>query len=358
MISLVTITHDPSTVTLRNVDQILEVARETHPDVETLVIDTSMHNIGYGGALNQAAAHCRGDLVVYFSSNRARMLDKRWLSRIIAPLSDPNCGMSGCVRPCSFACIARQPCDIWQPQIHIQGGVFAARSAVLRENPWSPNFPQVHSDVYQSWNLMKSGYWLADVPEVQSEAGGRAKPAMMVCDYGQDADLDGEFDRLCRTESDINEHGVTLRDLSARANRVTEFGVRTGRSTTFFLAGRPQTLQSFDIDPAVDIQPILKFVPVATDFQFVLADSRQVGIDITDLLFIDTEHTYEHLTTELTRHCNRVTRRIALHDTVFAPELLQAANDFVAENSEWQILQHYDNNNGLTILERQSGYPR
>jgi hypothetical protein len=357
LISLVTITHEPTPAALRNIKVVFAAARETHPDVETLVVDTSEHNIGYGGALNKAAAQCRGDVFVYFSSNRAKMYDREWLARIVAPLSDPNCGMAGSVRPCQFDRIARRPCDIWEPQIHVQGGVFAARTAVLRENPWSPYFPQVFSDVYQAWNLIKSGFYLADVAEVQSREDGRAHPAQMICDYAADAELDEEFERRCKQPSDINAHGIVLRDLAARANRVTEFGVSMGNSTVFLLASRPRQMRSVDIDPAVEInvQSLLKLVPQGTDFRFSIADSRTCDIDMTDLLFIDTDQNYECLSIELRRHCNRVTRRIALHDTVSFPVCRKAMQDFVAENQEWRVLRHYQNNNGLTVLERQAG---
>jgi hypothetical protein len=240
----------------------------------------------------------------------------------------------------------------------VQGGVFARRTQVLRDNPYSSYFPQVFSDVYESWNLIKSGYYLADIPEVSSVEGGLgSKLAMITCDYPDDAALDAEFELSRSTPSDINEHCHVLRDLAARANHITEFGVRTGLSTISMLAARPRFMRSYDNNPLTDVEHILKLVPSGTDFRFQVGDSRVVMIEPTDLLFIDTEHDFETLIAELRWNASKVSRRIACHDTETFPGCMDAIKAFISENNEWRILNHYLNNNGMTVLERQSGSP-
>jgi hypothetical protein len=58
-----------------------------------------------------------------------------------------------------------------------------------------------------------------------------------------------------------------------------------------------------------------------------------------------------------------VDKWIALHDTVTfgakgedgkEPGLRQAVADFLSGHSEWSEFRHYENNNGLTVLERVS----
>ncbi len=166
-----------------------------------------------------------------------------------------------------------------------------------------------------------------------------------------------------RTASDINEH---LSDLCAIANlgSVTEFGVRAGVSTSAFIAGSSSRVTSYDVmhHPSFD----LAFYKAASeklgvDFNFIVADVLEVEIEETDVLFIDTLHTYPQLKAELERHHAKVRKTIVLHDTeTFGlrgedgaePGLQKAVVEFLLSNREWYMLKHKTNNNGLTILNR------
>ena len=77
-------------------------------------------------------------------------------------------------------------------------------------------------------------------------------------------------------------------------------------------------------------------------------------------MFIDTLHTYDQLIEELRLHSEKVSKYIALHDTVtFAhvgedptkAGLWDAVSEFIFDGS-FQVKYHYLNNNGLTVLER------
>ncbi len=94
------------------------------------------------------------------------------------------------------------------------------------------------------------------------------------------------------------------------------------------------------------------------------------------MLFIDTLHTYNQLIQELDLHSNKVLKYIILHDTLtfgrkdedvysHASDLIKnkltekmglmtAIEDFLitTNGNNWEIHDHYDNNNGLTILKR------
>ena len=100
------------------------------------------------------------------------------------------------------------------------------------------------------------------------------------------------------------------------------------------------------------------------DFTFVQADTLDPNFSIeeTDLLFIDTFHTYEHLSQELRLHGNKAKKYIVFHDThTFGLKgevdsdnkgLLTAIIEFMIENPHWRFKIHKTNNNGLTVLER------
>ena len=56
------------------------------------------------------------------------------------------------------------------PSFHIQGGLFAARTAVMRDYPYTDDARWVHwgSDIYQSYQLLNAGFELKNVPSVNS----------------------------------------------------------------------------------------------------------------------------------------------------------------------------------------------
>jgi hypothetical protein len=99
---------------------------------------------------------------------------------------------------------------------------------------------------------------------------------------------------------------------------------------------------------------------IGVDYGFVLGDTLKVDIEPTELLFIDTLHTYGQLKGELDRHAGKVKKWIILHDTeTFGIKseiegesgLWPAVEEFLAAGG-WKIVERRTNNNGLTVLER------
>jgi len=172
-------------------------------------------------------------------------------------------------------------------------------------------------------------------------------------------DCFSEYERRKKMTLDINEHLETLFDLALKCPHITEFGVREGHSTVALAAGRPDIFCSYDIhEPDAELIAMVKAcVPT---YQFHLDDTRKAVIKPTTMLFIDTYHTYEHLSQELDRHADKVWNYIVLHDTETfgeqgedgsTPGLMAAVEGLMAKG-EWVKMTHYSNNNGLTILER------
>lgn len=180
--------------------------------------------------------------------------------------------------------------------------------------------------------------------------------------------------------SDINEHLPTLYNLATEVERITEFGTRDGESTTAFLAAiknTNKTLICYDLYRSININLFEQF----PNYIFHNTDTLQVSIAETDLLFIDTLHTYFQLFNELTLHSRQVSKYIVLHDTATYGEtdepfylpvhdakmsnkaytttlktgLNNAVKDFLnltKDGVNWYIFHEYTNNNGLTILKR------
>lgn len=172
------------------------------------------------------------------------------------------------------------------------------------------------------------------------------------------------YEKLLKKNSDIREHLETLKLFASRCKTVTEFGVRSGRSTVAFLLGKPEKLTICDINrPLFDIPRYTQLVQGNTKFRFIRANVLTIEIEPTDLLFIDTYHIYDQLKKELELHANKVKKWIMFHDTVTFGVIGQdkksrglrfAIKEFLNENTNWKLLLDKHNNNGLTVIERKN----
>jgi len=171
--------------------------------------------------------------------------------------------------------------------------------------------------------------------------------------------LEGLYAQLVVTPTDINEHLPKLRELAAQCDTVIEFGVRTARSSVALLAGQPKVLKSYDRRSSPHVKQLERWKG-RCDYQFRQADVLDVEPEACDLLFIDTYHTAEQLTKELSRHAGQVRRWIAMHDTqIFGergedggPGLLVGLRAFLREHPEWGVVYRAEHNNGLAVVSR------
>jgi hypothetical protein len=170
-------------------------------------------------------------------------------------------------------------------------------------------------------------------------------------------DIDKHIIKLKTEPSDINEHIGTLINYGRECNHITEFGVRGIVSTWAFLYSKPDILISYDyLSPSnwgANIQDVYDTAQsLRVGFNFIQGDTRIVSIHKTDLLFIDTEHTYEQALCEMILHSKNVSKYIILHDTGWDNGVKEAVDDFIKINPSWKVDKIYYNNNGLTILKR------
>ena len=182
------------------------------------------------------------------------------------------------------------------------------------------------------------------------------------------------YNRLCWEKSDIQEHLPTLARYASECSHITEFGVRTGLSTTALLYWKPKTskLVSYDIESCLQVEQLLKITREdRVDRTFIKWDTKTINIEETDMLFIDTRHIYDLLKIELERHAYKVKKYIIMHDTTSYWEvwevwkwytctktkyegLNKAIKEFLERNIDWKTKEVFTNNNWLTILERTS----
>jgi hypothetical protein len=165
------------------------------------------------------------------------------------------------------------------------------------------------------------------------------------------------------TPSDIWQHIPLLLRLGRMCDHITEFGTRTGVSTAAFLRAEPKTLVTYDVVR----HPEVRFLEEAAEeagltFLFREQDVLTCEILVTDLLFIDTKHTFLQLRRELLQNGDSVRKFIVMHDTetygrrgemAGDPGLMPAIEEYFGKRSAlWKLIDHCPNNNGLSIYMR------
>jgi len=156
--------------------------------------------------------------------------------------------------------------------------------------------------------------------------------------------------------ADIWEHLPTLKFYAEHAKHITEFGTRSGNSTSAFLLGLAKhggEMVSYDIDQIPFIAPPIANVTWAFHKQDIKLLAQ---IAPTDILFIDDYHDYNHVVWELKTFSPSVSKYMILHDTsstwAGGDRIWKARDKFLSETPAWFMSSHYENCNGLSILER------
>ena len=184
---------------------------------------------------------------------------------------------------------------------------------------------------------------------------------------------------------DIGEHMPVLKRLAMECPSVTEIGLGLVISTWGLLAGLKENTQPYRRYVGIDIaQPPMDNLLLAKEeaekhgiiFEFIRGNDLYLDIEPTDLLFIDSMHTYCHLLYELETFSHKVRKYIAMHDTSEPWEnrndaeyvgdyseypshynkrkegLWPAVVDFLNQHPEWVLEERLLNCHGFTILKR------
>lgn len=208
----------------------------------------------------------------------------------------------------------------------------------------------------------------------------------LLCSLGSQASLESEYLKHFTEDSDLNEHLPVLRELAKQSRAAMEIGIRSIESTWGVLMGLSENGRSVKsyIGVDLDVPPFNRLeAPRAAakenGIAFRFLQMNDMNLDLlgqVDLLFIDSLHTYCHLRFELDKFSPRVNKFIALHDTsqpwgdendseyhgdyseynnaydCSKKGLWPAVQDFLASNPEWTLLHRYENDHGLTVLQR------
>lgn len=192
----------------------------------------------------------------------------------------------------------------------------------------------------------------------------------------------------CKTPSDINEHIPILREMSYECSSVAEIGVRSLVSTWGILQGLSENENTKKSYLGIDVEkpPDEKLKKAkrlsrehGIEFTFWHVNDMHIQLEPTDMLFIDSLHTYCHLTYELETFSRNIGKYICLHDTsdpwgnqndiTYTGDyseypaaydrtkagLWPAVVDFLKKHPEWSLFKQLTSNHGFTILKRSAG---
>lgn len=206
-------------------------------------------------------------------------------------------------------------------------------------------------------------------------------------------ELETLYNKAKNTPSDINEHIETLYKYSLECSSIAELGVRGMVSTWAFIKGLADSNNSnlryygfdlIDIDSSI-IDRLCFENNINNTNHFKENDLlSDITNETYDMVFIDTMHNYPHCYEELCKFSPHTTKYIILHDTTidgitseyvrlefdtrhyetvikhydnkyteeeFKMGIMFAIGRFIEENPQWDILESYSHNNGLTILK-------
>jgi hypothetical protein len=163
--------------------------------------------------------------------------------------------------------------------------------------------------------------------------------------------------------SDISAHLPLIEYFASKCNHCTELGTRDGHSTIALIAGCKGKVISYDIN----LTPLLnELYGINLPCQWVFRQESSIApenqIEETDLLFVDTLHSYNQVKEEL-RLWGAITQKyIIFHDTFSHGEyahdcgsiegINRAISEFLKNNKSWKSIYKVEFNHGLHILEK------
>jgi cephalosporin hydroxylase len=382
--------------------EVITVDNASHPETaEALakcggVYIRNETNEGFAGGNNQGYARATGDIIIFLNSDVAP--SGPWLEMVAADVRD------GALYGPSLA--QQLVAGRWLP--YLEGWCVAATKATwerLREAPseLAAFLPGVSSKVMVGpWDAdsYPGPYWedndlclraaQAGIALVQTawpiqHKGGRTAGPIMRHAASFAANERTYTDRVlaalgertpqptpvyqrylqeCATQSDIQHHLPLLYSLAR--GTIVELGTRGGVSTAAFLAGveaRKGEVWSIDIDPACGElykgHPQWQFIHGSSLDEKVCDFVTRGGIPNApkngiDLLFIDTEHTFDQAAAELALWAEQVRPGgyILMHDPETFPGVRRAAQEF-ADARGWTIT-FVRPCNGMAVIVRPS----
>jgi hypothetical protein len=176
--------------------------------------------------------------------------------------------------------------------------------------------------------------------------------------------LEELYAEVCNTVNNVFKHCPTICEMASKCQHVTELGLNSFGVTVSLLAAQPNKLICYG-ENDTQVKNIVERVGAVTgktDFRTYVGNSLEIQIAETDMLIIDTFHSYSQAKAELQRHAGDVKRYLVFPSSYafstrgedgHSPGISQAIHEFIEENPVWSVIYNVTQNNGMTILERE-----
>ena len=173
-------------------------------------------------------------------------------------------------------------------------------------------------------------------------------------------DFEKEYQDACIRQTDMHEHLPWISQMTSECKHATELGVGYAQSTRGFLRHDIE-MHSYDINVYPETREFFDAaVKGGRRVTLHVQDTRTAVIDPTDIMLVDSYHSYEQVKIELQRHANKVKKYIFFHDTTLFGDRGQggelgvwpAVQEFLQTHPEWQLVERRTNCNGMTLIKR------
>ena len=173
-------------------------------------------------------------------------------------------------------------------------------------------------------------------------------------------DFEKEYQDACARDTDMHEHLPWISELVADCKHTTELGVGHAQSTRGFLR-HDNEHHSYEFQPYdTTIEYFKNAKNAGRNVTLHISDTRTIEIAETDVMLVDSYHSYEQVKTELELHANKVRKYILFHDTSTFGDRGQggeagvwpAIEEFLDKNTNWVLVERRTNNNGMTLIKR------
>jgi cephalosporin hydroxylase len=169
-----------------------------------------------------------------------------------------------------------------------------------------------------------------------------------------------EYQEACNRQTDMCEHLPWISEIVSKFKHATEFGVGYAQSTRGFLRHDIE-MHSYEIQVYPETDEYFKdAIAAGRNVTLHVESTLEADVAPTDVLLVDSYHSYDQVVQELALHAHKVKKYIFLHDTTLFGELGQgmekgiwpAIQEFLDSHPEWQLVERRTNCNGMTLIER------
>jgi cephalosporin hydroxylase len=150
-----------------------------------------------------------------------------------------------------------------------------------------------------------------------------------------------------------------MMEYGKQCDHITEIGVNYGKSGKAWLMCNPKKLIGIDISSKFE-KYVREFVSCTdTEYTYITANSLDLDIEQTDLLYLDGDHSHYHVLAELRKFAPKV-NKFLMGDDIGAEgrpgptgyHVERAFRDFLNENDEWEFEYKTMIGTGMIVLKR------